>query len=112
MRREALVARVQEELGTDLAEMYEGYEHAEQDWAAVEEEIGQLKQKIDRLGNVNLDAIAEQEELEKRNEFLSSQRADLLDAQRQLQELIARLDEESRGRFTETFEATLSGTAR
>ena len=39
---------------------------AEQDWAALEAEIEELKEKIQRLGNVNLDAIAEQDELEKR----------------------------------------------
>ncbi len=106
VRREELVARVHEELDSDLAALYESYEHAERDWSAVEEEIRELKQKIDRLGNVNLDAITELEELEKRHEFLASQRTDLLDAQKQLSGLIERLDAESRDRFIETFEAT------
>ena len=34
------------------------------DWDAVAEEIRLLREKIQRLGNVNLDAISEQDELE------------------------------------------------
>ena len=34
------------------------------DWDAVAEEIKELREKIQRLGNVNLDAIGEQDELE------------------------------------------------
>jgi len=102
---EDLIARVQEELDIDLAEVYRNYEHQEQDWEALEAEIGELKEKIRRLGNVNLDAIAEQEELEKRAEFLNTQRDDLRSSQKQLQELIEQLNTECRERFTTTFEA-------
>ena len=42
-----------------------------------------------RLGNVNLDAINELEELEGRHEFLTGQRDDLDQSHRQLQQLIA-----------------------
>src|SRR4029079_532798 len=69
IRTEELVNRIQMDLNINLAEMYASYEHTEQDWAAVEAEIHDLQEKIRRLGNVNLDAIAEQEELEKRSEF-------------------------------------------
>ncbi|HPD29934.1 MAG TPA: chromosome segregation protein SMC [Phycisphaerae bacterium] len=106
IRIEDLVARVRDELGVDLAESYANYQHREQeqDWAAVEAEIEELKLKIQRLGNVNLDAIAEQEELEKRSDFLGQQRADLRTSQKQLTELIEHLNQECRERFTQTFE--------
>ena len=103
IRRDELVGRVREELHLELAELYESYEHAEQDWAAVETEIAELKRKIERLGNINLDAIKEQEELEERLAFLTSQREDLEVSRRQLDNLIARLNEESRKRFLEVF---------
>jgi chromosome segregation protein len=106
VRRDELAARVREELNMDLADIYDRYEHQEQDWAAVEEEIAELKKKIERLGNVNLDAIAEQEELEKRAEFLITQRDDLVDSRKQLEDLIGRLDVECCERFRTTFEAT------
>jgi len=104
VRRDDLVARVRDELSIDLADQYAGYQHAEQDWAAVEQEISDLRARIERLGNVNLDAIAEQEELEKRSEFLTAQRDDLTASRKQLEEMIERLNAESRERFTRTFE--------
>jgi chromosome segregation protein len=104
IRRDELTARVRDELGLDLAEMYESYDHAEQDWAAVEAEIADLRGKLDRLGNVNLDAIAEQEELEQRAEFLTTQRDDLTHSMKELERLIGQLNAESKRRFREAFE--------
>jgi chromosome segregation protein len=104
VRREELVTRVRDELDIDLAAQYASYQHTEQDWAAVETEIAELRQKIERLGNVNLDAITEQQELEDRSTFLTNQRDDLMTSKRQLEELIERLNQESRERFKQTFE--------
>ncbi len=105
IHREELVQRVHEELHLDLAAMYEQYDHTEQDWEAVENEIRELREKIERLGNINLDAISEQEELEERHAFLTSQRDDLDVSIRQLKSLIAELNEESRTRFLDAFQA-------
>jgi len=104
VRQETLIQRVQEELQVDIERIYGQYEYKEQDWAAVENAINDLKGKIARLGNVNLDAIAEQEQLEARQVFLTTQQKDLLEAQQKLQDLIQTLDEESAKRFRETFE--------
>jgi len=104
VRLDDLVARVRDELHIDLAERYAGYTPTEQDLAVVEGEIAELKGKIERLGNVNLDAIAEQEELEKRHDFLTSQRDDLRTSEKQLTELIEKLNLESTERFAKTFE--------
>jgi len=106
VRQEDLATRVAQELSVDLVAQAEGYVAEEnQDWPAVEAEIEELRAKIERLGNVNLDAITEQEELEKRSEFLSTQLKDLRDSQAQLNELIERLNVESRERFIQTFAA-------
>ncbi|RJP34419.1 MAG: chromosome segregation protein SMC [Phycisphaerales bacterium] len=104
VRRDDLVARTLDELGVDLVAQYESYEYAEADWAAVEAEIAELRQKIQRLGNVNLDAIAELEELEQRDAFLTGQRDDLTESAHQLQQLIEKLNAESQQRFQETFD--------
>jgi len=104
VKNQDLVERVREELQIDLAASYENYEQTEVDWEKVREEIGELRGKIERLGNVNVDAIAEQEDLEKRHEFLSVQVQDLNSSKGQLQQLINRLNKQSRERFTETFE--------
>ncbi|MCB9849792.1 MAG: chromosome segregation protein SMC [Phycisphaerales bacterium] len=105
IHRDELIARVRDELELDLAQMYESYEHADQDWQAVEDEIAELRQKIQRLGNINLDAITELEELEEREAFLSGQRNDLEDARKQLDTLITQLNTECEKRFSEAFYA-------
>ncbi|NLE30136.1 MAG: chromosome segregation protein SMC [Phycisphaerae bacterium] len=105
VRQETLIQRVQEELQVDVEHAYGQYEYQERDWEAVEDEINELKGKIARLGNVNVDAIAEQEQLEAREVFLHSQQKDLIEAQEKLQDLIQKLDEESARRFKETFES-------
>jgi len=104
VRKEALVARVRDELALELAELYPSYEHGDQDWEAIKAEIEELREKIARLGNVNLDAIAELEELTPRCDNLIAQREDLLSSIRRLETLIAELDAESRTRFAACFE--------
>jgi chromosome segregation protein len=70
-----------------------------------EQEIAELRRKIDRLGSVNLDALQELAELEARANALHVQLDDLTTAQRSLQEIIARINQDSRRLFGETFEA-------
>ena len=109
VRIETLIARTSEELGMDLPALYGGYQHDDQrDWEAVKTEIADLRSKIERLGNVNLDAIAEQDELQKRDEFLTGQMEDVRSSQRQLAELIRKINMESRRRFEESFQAVRS----
>ena len=104
VKQQDLLERVQEELQIDLAEAYKNYRGQEVDWDKVREEIAELRAKIERLGNVNLDAINEQENLEKRHNFLSKQVEDLNSSKAQLQQLINRLNRKSRDKFKETFE--------
>jgi chromosome segregation protein len=109
VRLETLIARTLEELQLDLpakyAEFGDGYQPAEMDWAAVSDEIKQLRDKIQRLGNVNLDAIGEQEELEQREQFLTTQVSDLTSSKRQLEDLINTINAQSSERFEQTFNA-------
>ena len=108
VRQETTIQRAQEELQIDIEHTYGDYNYEEQDWDAVGAEINELKGKISRLGNVNINAIAEQEGLEARLVFLTSQHSDLTESQKKLYELIEKLDEESRNRFMETFESVRS----
>jgi chromosome segregation protein len=104
VRAESLIARASDEMGMDVLGLYDGYRHDEdRDWDAVDAEIQDLRAKIERLGNVNLDAIAEQDELEKRRDFLRGQLADVEASQRRLHELIRRINKESRDLFLATF---------
>jgi len=113
VRLETLVQRTLDELQLDLPVRYSelhveggpGYQPGELDWDSVAEEIRQLREKIQRLGNVNLDAISEQDELEKRSEFLNTQVADLTGSKKQLEGLIEEINTESSARFEQTFNA-------
>ena len=104
VKEQDLVERVAEELQMDLAAAYQDYEEQDTDWDAIKEEISELRGKIERLGNVNLDAIDEQDALEQRNDFLTSQVEDLNASKHQLQQLINRLNKKSREKFMQTFE--------
>ena len=113
VRLETLVSRTMEELQLDLPTHYAGlhaeggpgYQPADVDWDAVAQEIKDLRDRIQRLGNVNLDAISEQEELEQRQKFLSDQVRDLTESKKQLETLIDEINTESGIRFEQTFNA-------
>jgi chromosome segregation protein len=70
-----------------------------------EERLGEVRQKLEALGEVNLGAIEEHEELRERFEFLTEQKEDLERTMASLREAIARINRTSRKRFRETFEA-------
>ncbi|MGE0480739.1 MAG: chromosome segregation protein SMC [Phycisphaerae bacterium] len=105
VRTETLATRTREDLGLDLVELYAAYEHADQDWDAIRAEIDDLRGRIARLGHVNLDAIAELEELAPRYEHMVAQRADLQSSIERLEALIGELDQESQTRFQAAFVA-------
>ncbi|HEX4591397.1 MAG TPA: AAA family ATPase, partial [Gemmataceae bacterium] len=67
------------------------------------QEIEDLRRKLSRLGAVNLDSLEELAELELRDGTLRVQFDDLTAAQKSLQEIIDRINRDSRQLFTETF---------
>ncbi|MHC4290783.1 MAG: coiled-coil domain-containing protein [Planctomycetota bacterium] len=104
VKEEDLTTRVQEELQINLEQAYKDFQEEDVDWELVREEIATLRGKIDRLGNVNVDAIDQQKGLEERNEFLTTQVEDLNQSKSQLEQLISRINKESREKFEVTFE--------
>ena len=113
VRVETLVQRTLEELQLDLPAKYreaagedgDGYQPAEIDWTEVADEIKHLRDKLQRLGNVNLDSIVEQDELEARQKFMAVQVADLTSSKKQLEDLIEEINKASSERFETTFNA-------
>ncbi|HET9179617.1 MAG TPA: chromosome segregation protein SMC [Terriglobia bacterium] len=70
-----------------------------------EEEVRQLKKKIDNLGPLNMMALEELKEAEERYEFLESQRQDLLASIEDTAQAIREIDRLSRLQFMEAFKA-------
>jgi chromosome segregation protein len=73
------------------------------DWENVSREIEELRSKVDRMGNVNLEAIHEQTELEEREAHLSAQMEDLQTSEKALQDIINKINITSRELFEKTF---------
>jgi chromosome segregation protein len=68
------------------------------------EEIEELRRKLSRLGNVNLEALQELNELETRASTLKVQFDDLTAAKRSLEEIISKINQDSRRVFSEMFQ--------
>ena len=73
------------------------------DTAAVKDRIGELRADIRNLGPVNEQAATDYAESKERHEFLSTQLADLRDAEAALQEAIDELEAIMKERFSTTF---------
>jgi len=67
-------------------------------------EVRKLKESLEELGPVNLEAVSELSEVEGRHSFLHTQRTDLEDSRKTLEETVRRLNEESERKFLEAFE--------
>ncbi len=67
--------------------------------------LDDIRARIEAIGEVNLGAIEEHEELRERFRFLTEQKNDLEHSVQQLRDAIARINRTSRARFQETFDA-------
>ena len=75
------------------------------DQQVAQTEVSHLKQAIEKLGPVNLNAIEQYQQVEERYDFLTTQRDDLLSAKEQLFETMDEMDDEVKTRFFTTFQA-------
>src|ERR1051326_7005929 len=73
------------------------------DWDAVAVQVAASQKRIDEMGPVNLVAIDEYEETEQRHQFLTKQNDDLVQAKKQLMEVLNRINTQTREMFTDTF---------
>jgi chromosome segregation protein len=72
--------------------------------AALEARIQELRDRVERMGPVNVLAVEQAQELEERDRFLTAQRQDLLDSIAELEQAIRKIDRTSRERFQEAFQ--------
>jgi chromosome segregation protein len=120
VKRENLEERTTQELDLDLAWEYPDYRAMMRDsegevadaervivvrieQAGAVTAIETLREEIKKLGNVNMEALDEEAQLETRNEDLIRQVADIDDATQKLTELIDTLNTASRERFEDVF---------
>jgi chromosome segregation protein len=79
-------------------------EHRALELSGLEVEIQELREKLERMGPVNILAVEQSQEFEERHTFLIAQRQDLLDSIAELDGAIKKIDKTSRERFREAFE--------
>lgn len=65
--------------------------------------VGETKNKIRNLGDVNVNAIEDYKAVSERYELLKTQHDDLIESEEALKKIISDLDEEMRKQFTEKF---------
>jgi chromosome segregation protein len=105
-QRTSLVGRIREDYELELTERYESYTpDATLDRDSVQQEVQDLRRKIAGLGNVNMEALAELEELETRATTLRSQLDDLSQSKATLDEIIRKINQDSQRMFMETLDA-------
>jgi chromosome segregation protein len=109
--RDTLVSRLREDYQLDLAELHRAIQSGETQPPAplepttVNDEITELRRKLDRLGGVNLESLQELDELESRANSLHAQSTDLASAKQSLEAIIGKINQDSRRLFLEMFAA-------
>lgn len=106
LEREQLALRLKEDYGLEVEQLL-GEETPEQAESReeIDREITELRQKIGAIGAVNMQALAELEDLEQRYQTLDQQYQDLSAAKESLLKIIHRINNDSRRLFVETLEA-------
>jgi len=99
---EAAESRLREQYNLEPAQAYEKFEAITEKKSALSR-IGELKEEIGGLGQVNIAAIEEYKRLKERLCFLTTQVEDMNEAKERLREVIREMDEIMSRKFTETF---------
>ncbi len=74
------------------------------DWDSLKNQVAELKERLEKLGPVNLVAIDEYKELEERYAFLVHQQEDLVNAKDSLHKAIQKINKTTKDLFVETFQ--------
>ncbi len=105
VKRKTLDEQMEERFGEEFEALLAEHKLDEElSLQQVQEEIAQLREKIEALGEVNPLAIKEHEKEKERLDFLRAQENDLLAAKKELLETISKLNKTARKLFLETFE--------
>ncbi len=113
-RLNAQKERMEESMESQINYMWDEYEITLSDAAslrdgeltdlgAMKKEIASLRDQIRKLGDVNVNAIEDYKNLLERYTFMSTQRDDLVEAEKTLENIIQELDAAMRKQFAEKF---------
>lgn len=108
--------KLEENIEAKINYMWEEYEVTLSDASSLRDEtmtdlngmkrrITQVKEAIKKLGDVNVNAIEEYKNVSERYNFLKTQHDDLIEAKKNLEDIIVDLDEAMRKQFAENFKS-------
>ena len=103
-KRASLVEKMQDTYKIDISRL-EMDVPDETNWDEIAGNISELKDHLERMGDVSLGAVEEHKQLEERFEFLTKQKTDLENAREQLMQAIQKINRTTRKKFMESFEA-------
>jgi chromosome segregation protein len=112
-KQDVVLAKIEMEKENIISNLWEKYEMSlrealeyrfEIDEEAAVEEVKSLRNKIRRLGEVNISSIEEYQEVKSRFEFLTSEKDDLIKSQKSLEKVIRDLEKKMIAQFNENFE--------
>ena len=104
MKEQYLIDQVREKYMLNLPDIVEKYAGREGNPIEADAELKDLRDKLAKIGEVNLSAINEFSETQERYTFLTQQHTDLTEAKEQLRKVIDRINKICSKRFKETFD--------
>jgi len=104
MKEQYLIDQVREKYMLNLPDVIEKYAGREGNPEEADSELKELRDKLAKIGEVNLSAINEYSETQERYAFLTQQHTDLTEAKEQLRKVIDRINKICSKRFKETFD--------
>lgn len=103
VREATLTGTYQLSIEAALAQESEPEDASPERMAGVREQLQKIRERLDRMGPINLAAIEEHRELEERYRFLTTQEEDLAKSVASLKEIITRINRTTKELFLETF---------
>ncbi|MBL7072486.1 MAG: chromosome segregation protein SMC [Candidatus Omnitrophica bacterium] len=103
-KRNGLVEKINETYKTDLTTFDIAIEE-NTDWEDIKSRVKGLKEQLEKMGEVSLDAVEEHRQLEERFRFLTKQREDLVSGRESLLQAISKINRTTKKLFLETFES-------
>ncbi|MBI5547023.1 MAG: chromosome segregation protein SMC, partial [Deltaproteobacteria bacterium] len=104
LERQHLCDSIRDRYAVELTvELYD-FHQRQPPTAEMEETLRDLREQVERMGEINLTAIEEHKDLTDRHAFLKQQKADLEQSLAQLRRAIVRINKTSKERFDQAFE--------
>ncbi|MCP4159475.1 MAG: chromosome segregation protein SMC [Deltaproteobacteria bacterium] len=111
MKKENVAARVLERYHSKIetfesefrVELENDKIEKQEDLEKIEDNLSKLKKRLNKLGDVNLGAINEYEEVKERSDFLNSQKEDLEKSIQDMEEIIKKINKVSQEKFIAIF---------